>query len=72
MKLSLAAAIVALPLGGGLLIPQVIPNPGEPCTVWHAVSQDPYGHTLWCNKTMTTDPSTGQPWLVWQTGGPQN
>jgi hypothetical protein len=70
MKLTFAAALLVLPLGGGLLFPQVIPNPGEPCTVLHAVSNDPSGRMMWCNHTMTTDPSTGQPWLVWQTGGP--
>ena len=70
MNLKLAAAIVALPLGGGLLVSQALPNPGDPCTVFHAVTNDPSGRTMWCNHTMTSDPSTGLPDLVWQYGGP--
>ena len=30
MKLTFAAALLVLPLGGGLLIPQAIPHPGTP------------------------------------------
>jgi len=72
MKLQLAAAIVALPLGGGLLIPQALHNPGDPCTILHAVTTDPSGQHMWCNPTMTLDPLTGQPDLVWQYGGPRD
>ena len=72
MNTTLAAPIVALVLGGGLIIPQDLPSAGDQCTVWHAVTTDRYGNTLWCNHTMTTDPRTGQPILVWQAGGPGN
>ena len=70
MKLTFAAALLVLPLGGGLLIPQAIPHPGDPCTIFHATQGGPDGQTMWCNQTMTSDPSTGQKDLVWQYGGP--
>ncbi|GAB3016685.1 hypothetical protein [Mycobacterium bourgelatii] len=41
------------------------PSPGDPCTVFHATTDDVNGRTLWCNPTMTGDHS-----LVWQYGGP--
>lgn len=72
MNTILVAPILALALGGWVPVPQVIPHAGDQCTVWHAVSQDVSGNTLWCNHTMTTDPSTGRPNLVWQYGGPGN
>jgi hypothetical protein len=70
MKLTMAAVIPAL-LAGGLLIPQaqVFPHVGEPCTVLHSVTSDPSGPTLWCKHTMTSDPATGEPDLVWLGGG---
>jgi hypothetical protein len=53
MMLTVAAALVALSLGGILPIPQALPHAGDDCTVHHAVSNDPSGRTLWCNYTMT-------------------
>ena len=41
------------------------PGPGDPCTVWHATTQDASGKTMWCNHMMT-----GTHGLVWQYGGP--
>jgi len=41
------------------------PGPGDPCTVWHATTQDATGQTMWCNHMMT-----GTHGLVWQYGGP--
>ena len=41
------------------------PSVGQPCTVWHATTQDADGKTMWCNHMMT-----GTHGLVWQYGGP--
>lgn len=41
------------------------PSPGEPCSEYHATTQDASGRTMWCNPTMTGTHS-----LVWQYGGP--
>ena len=41
------------------------PSVGDPCTVWHATTQDASGKTMWCNHMMT-----GTHGLVWQYGGP--
>ncbi|WP_156689084.1 hypothetical protein [Mycobacterium sp. Marseille-P9652] len=43
---------------------------GDTCSVLHATTMGPDGETLTCNPTMTTNPATGQPTLVWQMGGP--
>jgi hypothetical protein len=41
------------------------PAPGDPCSVWHATTQDNSGRTMSCNHLMTGDHT-----LVWQYGGP--
>ncbi len=41
------------------------PSAGDPCTVYHATTQDASGKTMWCNHMMT-----GTHGLVWQYGGP--
>ncbi len=59
-----AAAPFAFAAGGGVARAEV-PGPGEPCTVYHATTQDANGRTMWCNHMMT-----GTHGLVWQYGGP--
>jgi hypothetical protein len=44
-----------------------LPSPGDPCSVWHATTQDSSGKTMWCNHMMT-----GTHGLVWQYGGPSD
>ena len=43
------------------------PSPGDPCSVWHATTQENSGRTMWCNHRMT-----GTHALVWQYGGPSD
>jgi hypothetical protein len=43
------------------------PSPGDPCSAWHATTQDSSGKTMWCNHMMT-----GTHGLVWQYGGPSD
>ena len=59
-----AASPIAVVAGSGVARADT-PHVGQPCTVWHATTQDASGETLWCNHTMTGNHS-----LVWQTGGP--
>jgi hypothetical protein len=44
-----------------------LPSPGDPCSVWHATTQDSSGKPTWCNHMMT-----GTHGLVWQHGGPSD
>lgn len=59
-----AGAPLAVIAGAGLAHADP-PSPGDPCSVWHATTQDSSGQTMWCNHMMT-----GTHGLVWQYGGP--
>ena len=63
-----AASPIAVVAGSGVARADV--SAGDRCSVWHATARDASGTLLTCNPTMTTDKTTGQKILVWQTGGP--
>jgi hypothetical protein len=62
-----AAASLAVLAVTGLAQADPLPSPGDPCSAWHATTQDSSGRTMWCNHLMTGDHS-----LAWQYGGPSD
>ena len=64
VRLVTIAAVAPLAVIAGPVSHMLIHSPGDPCSVWHATTQDSSGQTMWCNHMMT-----GTHGLVWQYGG---
>ncbi len=68
VRMATSVALASLAVLAGASVAQADPPaPGDPCTVWHATTQDSSGQTMWCNHMMT-----GTHGLVWQYGGPSD
>ncbi len=68
VRVAITFALASLAVMAGAHVAQADPpSPGDPCSVWHATTQDSSGQTMWCNHMMT-----GTHGLVWQYGGPSD